>query len=80
VKYTPNPRSEYRVKFDFRVDFTNGGHVEGKDFLLDLESDEIDTVTLGALIVDAMNLARSGPVRIFRHEIVRRGEHDDAAG
>ena len=35
--YTPNPQSEFRVKFDFRVDFTNGGYVEGRDFLLDLE-------------------------------------------
>jgi hypothetical protein len=30
--YQPNPESEFRVKFDFRVDFTNGGYLEGHDF------------------------------------------------
>ena len=79
MKYVANPLSDWRVKFDFRVDFTNGGHVEGKDFLLDIEGDAVDDETLAALIVDAMNLARAGPVTIFRKEIVRRGSHGDAA-
>jgi hypothetical protein len=39
--YKSNPRSAFRVKFDFRVDFTNGGYVEGRDFLLDLEGDTV---------------------------------------
>ena len=26
--YKPNPGSAFRVKFDFRVDFTSGGYVE----------------------------------------------------
>ena len=39
--YKPNPQSEFRVKFDFRVDFTNGGYVEGREFLLDLEGDTV---------------------------------------
>jgi hypothetical protein len=30
------------------------------------------------MIVEAMNLARAGEVTIFRKQIVRRGEHDDA--
>jgi hypothetical protein len=76
--YTPNPRSAHRVKFDFRVDFTNGGHVQGQDFLLDLESNDVSDETLKEMIVDAMNLARAGTVTIFRKQIVRRGEHDDA--
>lgn len=77
--YTPNPRSPFRVKFDFRVDFTNGGFVEGRDFLLDLEAPEISDAELAEMLVDAMNLARAGPVRIDHKRIVRRGEHDDAA-
>ncbi|OGO71546.1 MAG: hypothetical protein A2Z37_14105 [Chloroflexi bacterium RBG_19FT_COMBO_62_14] len=75
--YTPNPASEYRVKFDFRVDFTNGGHVQGEDFLLDLDGSEVSDEELKVMIVEAMNLARAGEVVIYRKQVVRRGEHAD---
>ena len=75
--YKPNPQSEYRVKFDFRVDFTNGGHVQGEDFLLDIEGDDVSDDVLKKMIVEAMSLAKSGPVTIFKKQIVRRGEHED---
>jgi len=76
--YKPNPQSEYRVKFDFRVEFINGGDVEGHDFLLDLEGDTVSEEELKVMIVESMNLAKAGGVRIFKKEIVRRGEHQDA--
>ena len=76
--YKPNPQSEFRVKFDFRVDFTNGGYVEGHDFLLDLERDAVSDDELKVMIVEAMNLAKAGEVKIFKKEIVRRGEHQDS--
>ena len=76
--YTPNPQSEFRVKFDFRVDFTNGGHVQGQDFLLAIEGNHVSDDVLKAMIADALNLARAGTVSIFKKQIVRRGEHDDA--
>lgn len=75
--YQPNPRSEYRVKFDFRVDFTNGGYVEGRDFLLDLDGSAVEDARLKDMIVSAMNLLRSGPVTIHRKEVVRCGVHRD---
>ena len=75
--YKPNPQSEYRVKFDFRVDFTNGGHVQGEDFLLDIEGDDVSDDVLKEMIVEAMNLAKSGLVTLFKKQIVKRGEHDD---
>ena len=75
--YTPNPASEYRVKFDFRVDFTNGGHVQGEDFLLDLEGSDVSDEELKVMIVEAMNLARAGEVVIYHKQVVRRGEHAD---
>ena len=78
--YTPNPHSAFRVKFDFRVDFTNGGYVEGRDFLLDLEGNMVSDEELKVMIVESMNLAKAGEVQIFRKEIVRRGEHQDASG
>jgi len=76
--YKPNPQSEYRVKFDFRVDFTNGGYVEGHDFLLDLEGSTVSEAELKMMIVESMNLAKAGEVKVFKQEIVRRGEHQDA--
>jgi hypothetical protein len=76
--YKPNPQSAFRVKFDFWVDFTNGGYVEGHDFLLDLEGETVSTDDLKVMIVDALNLAKAGEVQIFKKEIVRRGEHQDA--
>ena len=76
--YTPNPQSEFRVKFDFRVDFTNGGYVEGREFLLDLEGDTVSEEELKVMIVESMNLAKAGEVKIFKKQIVRRGEHQDA--
>lgn len=76
--YTPNPQSAYRVEFDFRVDFTNGGYVEGRDFLLDLQEDTVSDELLKVMVVEAMNLAKAGHVTIFKKQIVRRGEHNDA--
>ena len=78
--YKPNPYSEFRVKFDFRVDFTNGGYVEGHDFLLDLEGDSVSEEDLKVMIVESMNLAKAGEVRIYKSEIVRRGQHSDVEG
>ena len=77
--YKPNPQSAFRVKFDFRVDFTNGGYVEGHDFLLDLEGDAVSDDELKIMIVESMNLAKAGGVKIYKKEIVRRGEHQDSA-
>jgi hypothetical protein len=76
--YRPNPQSEFRVKFDFRVDFINGGYVEGHDFLLDLDEDRVSDDDLKIMIVESMNLARAGEVKIYKKEIVRRGEHQDS--
>lgn len=77
--YTPNPHSPYRVKFDFRVDFENGGHVQGQDFLLDLDAAAVTDEALAEMIVEAMHLARAGRVTIYKQQIVPRGAHDDAA-
>ena len=76
--YRINQQSAFRVKSDFRVDFTNGGYVEGKDFLLDIEGDSVTPERLAEMIVSAMNLLRAGPVTVFSMKIVRRGEHQDA--
>ena len=77
--YRANPASVHRVKFDARVDFTNGGYVEARDFLLDIEGDDVAPERLAEMIVSAMNLLRADPVTILQMQVVRRGEHQDAA-
>jgi hypothetical protein len=76
--YRANQASTHRVKFDARVDFTNGGYVEAKDFLLDIDGESVAPERLAEMIVSAMNLLRAGPVTITRMQVVRRGEHQDA--
>jgi hypothetical protein len=76
--YRVDQQSIYRVKSDFRVDFTNGGHVEAKDFLLDIEGDTVSPERLAEMIVSSMNLLRAGPVTILTMKVVRRGEHQDS--
>ena len=51
--------------------------MEGHDFLLDLEGNTVSDEQLKVLIVESMNLAKAGEVKIFKKEIVRRGEHQD---
>jgi hypothetical protein len=77
--YRLDQSSPYRVKSDFRVDFTNGGHIEAKDFLFDIEGDTVTPERLAEMIVSALNLLRAGPVTIFSMQVVRRGAHQDAA-
>jgi len=33
--------AQRRVKFDFEVDFSNGGGLQGQDFRLDIEGEDI---------------------------------------
>lgn len=65
------------MKLSFRIDFTNGGHVQGDGFLLDIASDSVSASRAAAMLVSAMNLLRAGTVTIQRLQVVRRGEHDD---
>ena len=54
-----------RVKFDFEIDFTNGGGVQGQDFRLDIDGDDIADKTLADYIVKDMQLLMVGEVRIL---------------
>jgi hypothetical protein len=76
--YRVDQHSLFRVKSDFRVDFTNGGYVEAKDFLLDIEGDSVTPERLAEMVVSALNLLRAGPVTITAMAIVRRGDHQDS--
>jgi kynurenine formamidase len=59
-----------RVKFDFEIDFTNGGGIQGQDFRLDIAGDDISDQELADYIVRDMRLLMVGAVRILNKEII----------
>lgn len=62
---------DHRVKFDFEIDFSNGGAVQGQGFRLDIAGDDIDDRALGELIVSDLRLLMVSAVRIRNKEIIR---------
>ena len=59
-----------RVKFDFEIDFSNGGGIQGQDFRLDIEGDDISDEELAKYIVEDMRLLMVGEVRILNKQII----------
>ena len=59
-----------RVKFDFEVDFSNGGGLQGQDFRLDIEGEDISEEQLARSIVEDMRLLMVEEVRILNKEII----------
>jgi len=59
-----------RVKFDFEIDFSNGGGIQGQDFRLDIEGDDISDEALAEYIVEDMRLLMVGSVRILNKQII----------
>jgi len=59
-----------RVKFDFEIDFINGGGIQGQGFRLDIEGDDISDQELAEYIVKDMRLLMVGEVRILNKEII----------
>jgi hypothetical protein len=62
-----------RVKFDFEVDFSNGGGLQGQDFRLDIEGEEISDEELSRYLVEDMRLLMVQAVRILNKEIIAEG-------
>ena len=60
-----------RVCFDFEVDFSNGGGIQGQGFRLDIESEEISDHALADYIVRDLRLLMVGEVRILNKRIIR---------
>jgi arylformamidase len=59
-----------RVKFDFEVDFSNGGGLQGQEFRLDIEGEDISEEQLARYIVEDMRLLMVQEVRILNKEII----------
>ena len=61
---------EKRVQFDFEVDFTNGGGIQGQDFRLDIDGEDISDSDLADYIVRDLRLLMAGDVRILNKRII----------
>lgn len=59
-----------RVVFDFEIDFTNGGGVQGQGFRLDIAGEDMSDAALTDYIVADMRLLMAGAVRILNKRII----------
>jgi hypothetical protein len=65
--------TDRRVKFDFEVDFSNGGGLQGQGFRLDIEGEAISDEELARYVVEDMRLLMVEEVRILNKEIIAEG-------
>ena len=64
------PQGDRRVVFDFAIDFTNGGGIQGQDCRLDIAGEEIDDGALADYIVADLRLLMVGAVHILNKRII----------
>ena len=62
--------TERRVQFDFEIEFSNGGGLQGQGFRLDIDGDDITNEALADYIVRDMRLLMVGTVRIVHKTII----------
>lgn len=62
--------TEKRVCFDFEVDFANGGGLQGQDFRLDIDGDDITDEALAAFIIADLRLLMVGEVRVLNKRVL----------
>lgn len=60
-----------RVVFDFEIDFSNGGGLQGQGFRLDIDGNDISDADLAKYIVEDMRLLMVGDVRILNKKIIQ---------
>jgi hypothetical protein len=65
-----NTTEDRRVQFDFEIDFTNGGGLQGQGFRLDIDSADISDQELASYIVRDLGLLMVGEVRIRNKQII----------
>ena len=59
-----------RVKFDFEIDFSNDGGLQGQEFRLDIPGDSISDEEFAEYIVRDMRLLMVKEVRILKKEVI----------
>jgi hypothetical protein len=60
----------HRVVFDFEIEFSNDGGLQGQGFRLDIEGDAIDDAELARYIVRDLRLLMVERVRILSKRII----------
>jgi len=60
----------HRVQFDFAIEFTNGGGIQGQDFRLDIAGEDISDRELADYLIADMRLLMVGAVRILNKRII----------
>ena len=70
---------QHRVVFDFEIEFSNGGGLQGQGFRLDLVGDAIDDAELARYIVRDLRLLMVERVRILRKRIIEEPHKRDPA-
>ena len=63
--------SDKRVQFDFEIDFSNGGGIQGQGFRLDIDGADIADQALADYIVADMRLLMVGEIRILNKKIIQ---------
>jgi arylformamidase len=75
--------ADKRVRFDFAIEFTNGGGLQGQDFRLDIDGEDISDRELADYLVADLRLLMVGSVRILNKAIIsephKRGPIDAPA-
>ena len=59
-----------RVQFDFEIEFSNGGGIQGQGFRLDIDGDDICDEDLAIAIVRDLRLLMVSKVRILNKQVV----------
>ena len=62
--------TEHRVRFDFEVDFSNGGGIQGQGFRLDIAGDDIADAEFADAIVRDLRLLMVAEVRILNKRVL----------
>ncbi|SKB76196.1 cyclase family protein [Dyadobacter psychrophilus] len=65
---------EHRVVFDFAIEFTNGGGIQGQDFRLDIAGETISDQELADYIIEDLRLLMVGKVHILNKAYIQE-EH-----
>ncbi|WP_223620412.1 cyclase family protein [Lysobacter sp. ESA13C] len=71
---------QHRVQFDFEIEFSNGGGLQGQGFRLDIEGDDISDAELVDYIVRDLRLLMVGPARILNKQILIEAHKRKAGG
>ena len=74
------PADDRRVVFDFELDFSNGGALQGQDFRFDIDGDDIEDDELAAYIARDMRLLMVKEVRILKKRIIRERHKRSVGG